>query len=706
MRHVSANLRVSVILVASLLSFLNAETFAANSNDSIKSKELNELLVKGSYRTQKGDTLNVVPSAEQRKFSFTGYELLRNIMLPGLRVNTVTGDISLSGGGTAMVLIDGRPVDKQNILAVRAKEVARVEYLQDPGADYGFDESIGAVINIIMKKRNDGYAAAVVTNNAVTTANGENFAFGKYTNNNSEYQLSVNSAYTSLSKRRVDNNDTYFFNDQPHNIFYKGMNTHLQYTSNTVQAQFNNYQVGKQIIDVSLRGVFYYSPHRAHAQYVTEDGMSPYYQLTEPYEKNWSPQLNVYYKRFFTKTSSLTANFVGSYRHTDFHRTIQQSETDNFDNLSYDYSYGTKSNRQSYILEVKYQNKFNRKFNLNVGARGAFSHTASDYFGDATSFDKMNSTNLYAYALASGYLGKIQYMAGMGLSGWLMSQNGEHLNRFMPRPQLQLTYKLKGWRFRLNGSMLHSSPSLSEMAQTESRINKYEIRMGNQDLKDWWRYRAALRISKTFGILGIQNNFSYVNSHKPVMSSIFRTQRGDETLFIHTFENQKRFTEISDNLNLELAVSNHLNISAGVNFNAYQSRGLDYSHHLNDWNFNVNADWFSGNWNAGIFWRSRQRSLSGETVSSTGTSNTIYVNYIIGNSWRFGVMALNLFCKNGPTYRDQINSRYMSQDETIVVPAQRNMIMITAAWNFSTGKQRKGVNIDMTNEDTETGVFK
>ena len=48
----------------------------------------------------------------------------------------------------------------------------------------------------------------------------------------------------------------------------------------------------------------------------------------------------------------------------------------------------------------------------------------------------------------------------------------------------------------------------------------------------------------------------------------------------------------------------------------------------------------------------------------------------------------------------------MTKHETIIVPAQKNMIMVTVAWNFSDGKQRKEAKIDMHNSDDNSGIFK
>ena len=69
-------------------------------------------------------------------------------------------------------------------------------------------------------------------------------------------------------------------------------------------------------------------------------------------------------------------------------------------------------------------------------------------------------------------------------------------------------------------------------------------------------------------------------------------------------------------------------------------------------------------------------------------------------------MGQYLFSKNGPTFEDEVRSQYMHKLETVYVPAQKNMIMISVAWNFAAGKQRQDADVDMQNSDSNVGVFK
>lgn len=695
---------ITAIVILTLGSF-NIK-MSAQVKDSVPSRDLGEVVVNASRRFEKGDTLTIIPTANQRKFSISGYELIRSSQLPGLKVDPINGNISLFSGESVVVMIDGRPVERRDIMALRPKEVARIEYIQNPGPEYGFDTNVGALISITKKERTDGYSAAVIANNAITTANGQNYAFGKYTHGNSEISLSLNSSYVSLKKRRIDNLNLYIIEDKPNSVYFKGMNTPLKYTDNDIELEFNNFCQGRHILDISLRGAFYYSPDRAHKQMVTEDGLQPYFQLTEPYEKYIAPRLSLFYKKFLNKKSNISINFVANYRNTDYHHSVFESPTEDMSGSTDTYNYGTKSRRQAYIGEVKYYNGFSRKIRMSAGFRASYSYTSNNYTGDNTSRDRLHDTNIYAYVSANGYFGKLYYIAGLGFSGRILDQNGDYLSKWIFRPELQFSFPIGKWRFILYGVVYQGYPTLSEMGETQFRINKYELKRGNQGLDDWWSYRVQLRTTGKLGNLSIQNIIRYVTQHHPVMPSIYVESNGGETLFVNTFENQKRMSILSDRLNIEWSISNNLSLSAGGAFLHYQSRGLAYSHNLSAWQWNAQADWYAGNWNLGLSWNSSSKSLFGESVDKTGPSNTLYVNYVLGSNWRFGIAAQYLFYKNGPTMSKWLDSSNMCQYENLVVPAQGNMIFVTAAWNFSVGKTRKRVNIDLNNSDTQTGVFK
>lgn len=83
-------------------------------NDSIKSVQLNELVVTGENIYRHEDHLVIIPTNEQKKHSQTGYALLYNLMIPGLTISE-NGSVSTMGMNTG-IYINGQPADVQDVI--------------------------------------------------------------------------------------------------------------------------------------------------------------------------------------------------------------------------------------------------------------------------------------------------------------------------------------------------------------------------------------------------------------------------------------------------------------------------------------------------------------------------------------------------------------------------------------------------------------
>lgn len=110
------------------------------------------MIVSASYLTREDDHILAVPTKEQRKHAVTGYDLLSNLMIPGIYVNRSTGSVA-TPAGAATVYIDGREADFREVQSLRPKDIARVEYFDIPTGKYAKD---AAAINFILKTLDNG----------------------------------------------------------------------------------------------------------------------------------------------------------------------------------------------------------------------------------------------------------------------------------------------------------------------------------------------------------------------------------------------------------------------------------------------------------------------------------------------------------------------------------------------------------------------
>ena len=149
---------------------------------------LGEVTVSASNVLQRVDRQIILPSESQLKRSFGAYDLLNNLGIARLQVDNLSNSMSVSGGGAVQTRINGIKVTDKEIAAVRAKDVLRVEFIEDPGKQYGDDE-LGAVVNIILRRRETGGVVNFQLSDSPHTLWGENFLSAKFNYKNSEWGI-------------------------------------------------------------------------------------------------------------------------------------------------------------------------------------------------------------------------------------------------------------------------------------------------------------------------------------------------------------------------------------------------------------------------------------------------------------------------------------------------------------------------------------
>ena len=94
----------------------------------------------------------------------------------------------MSGGGDVQTRTKRIKVTEKELAAVRAKDVLRVEFIEDPGKQYG-DEELGAVVNIILCRRETGGVVNFQLSDSPHVLWGENFLAVKFNYKNSEWGI-------------------------------------------------------------------------------------------------------------------------------------------------------------------------------------------------------------------------------------------------------------------------------------------------------------------------------------------------------------------------------------------------------------------------------------------------------------------------------------------------------------------------------------
>lgn len=165
-------------LITALLGITPFLSFAqSNKIDSVKTQELNEVVVEAQLQNTNAKTTNYIPNTKQKSSAQNAIDLLRQLAIPQININLVDNAVTTQSGRTVAVYINYIPATAEEIEGIRTVDVRRVEYLDFP-TDPRFHGSEHVVNFIMQKYEYGGYTKATVN---------ENFLVGKLSSRASVY---------------------------------------------------------------------------------------------------------------------------------------------------------------------------------------------------------------------------------------------------------------------------------------------------------------------------------------------------------------------------------------------------------------------------------------------------------------------------------------------------------------------------------------
>lgn len=134
-----------------ILIFIPLFTSAQNeSTDTVKSRELNEIVIEAQMQQTGAEVSTYIPLARQKNTAADAVSLLSQMAIPQLDVDPTNNSVKTTGGQTVSIFIDYIAATAQDLSGMRTTDVKKVEYLlypKDPrfhGAQH--------VLNFVMQK--------------------------------------------------------------------------------------------------------------------------------------------------------------------------------------------------------------------------------------------------------------------------------------------------------------------------------------------------------------------------------------------------------------------------------------------------------------------------------------------------------------------------------------------------------------------------
>ena len=659
----------------------------------IQGKELGEVVVKSSYLTREGDHILAIPTKEQRKHAVTGYDLLSNLMIPGVSVERSTGSVT-TPNGAATLYIDGREVDFREVQSLRPKDVSRVEYFDVPNGKYAKD---AYAINIIMKPLNNGGYTQLDASQHVGYLYGDYNLISKFVTGTKSLNLWAGYSLEN-PKSSMDENETFIFPDYQLNRLQHYNNADNRQTEEYVQASISNR--GRKYIWM-LRGGMAWNASKNGVN----NGMTEYWKTAAAIKngsildintrnKSYRPSVYFYGLHTFSNTKSLDYVFDGYYSRNDYDRLY------NDDNVSF----------RSLVKEDYYYIKANANYSMAFSHRNRLAFSLyefmrisdSEYIGTSAYNQNLHSSETILFADYSQRLGSFFFDINPGLSFLTYRLEGmKSINHLTPRLQARATYKIdKVQQLQFMFALGNTYPRINTINNVEQQIDPIIILKGNSNMDNSILLNPRLSHTLNFNKFALQTGVSYFYQNHSIISDYYIR----DGHLISTFRDDCIYHRPSADMSITYKPSGTLNMKLSGQWVEHLVRGGAEHRNLSAFSGTAMINYYVGEFSFGASIATPSRNL----IDSQINRKTFW-RYQLSAMWNHGNWAIeananNLFMMKNNIV-DELSASYYSFKQIDQSRSYNQYANLKIVYSFDYGK-KTSKSPDYKHQNSESAILK
>lgn len=659
----------------------------------IQGKDLGEVVVKSSYLTREGDHILAIPTKEQRKHAVTGYDLLSNLMIPGVSVERSTGSVT-TPNGAATLYIDGREVDFREVQSLRPKDVSRVEYFDVPNGKYAKD---AYAINIIMKPLNNGGYTQLDASQNVGYLYGDYNLISKFVTGTKSLNLWAGYSLEN-PKSSMDENETFIFPDYQLNRLQHYNNADNRKTEEYVQASISNR--GRKYIWM-LRGGMAWNASKNGVNY----GMTEYWKTAAAIKngsildintrnKSYRPSVYFYGLHTFSNTKSLDYVFDGYYSRNDYDRLY------NDDNVSF----------RSLVKEDYYYIKANANYSMAFSHRNRLAFSLyefmrisnSEYIGTSAYNQNLHSSETILFADYSQRLGSFFFDINPGLSFLTYRLEGmKSINHLTPRLQARATYRIdKVQQLQFMFALGNTYPRINTINNVEQQIDPIIILKGNSNMDNSILLNPRLSHTLNLNKFALQTGVSYFYQNHSIISDYYIR----DGHLISTFRDDCIYHRPSADISMTYKPSGTLNMKLSGQWVEHLVRGGAEHRNLPAFSGTAMINYYVRDFSFGASIASPSRDL----IDSQINRKTFW-GYQLSAMWNHGNWAIeananNLFMMKNNIV-DELSASYYSFKQIDQSRSYNQYANLKIVYSFDYGK-KTSKSPDYKHQNSESAILK
>lgn len=653
--------------------------------DSIKAKELDEVVVEAQMSKTGTEATTYIPTSKQKLVAQNAIDLLRTMSIPQIKINPIDETVTDNFGDDMAIFINYLKASKEEMTGLRTADVRKVEYLESP-TDPRF-HGLQKVINIIVQEYAwGGYTKISANENFLTGLASKVNIFSKFTYKRMTYDLYVAADNSNNKHNGSDDHSTYSLlkDGAPFTVNRDEILSGSKFKQNiyplTFRATYNSEKIqlsntfGYQYTgnpQISRWGTLTYLP--SVGENYTYERNNPQHSNALSYSGSWFFALPRSFSFNVTPTFSYThTNNLNEYATSNAPTIVRHAREDAY-NLS---------------ISVRLRKTFSDKHSLLIGGNGTQWHNNLHYTGTNIYDDKFSS------AYADGMLGynfktaKISLNISGGVSWQQSDINGRKQDEVFPFTHVNLKYSPNSRN--MFSAYLQYANNLAGITQKTSDIlqeNELLYISGNPDVKNCRHTTVNIEYtwmpSNAFN-LGIYGKFFGMYDR---LFQTYEHYNGGANL-IRTWVNDGDYLSGTAGLSLSWNLfNNKLNLYANPEVNFYKITGscpLKY----NPFSLYAQAVYYLKSFYfQGIFQTASKGVMSG---TNTKYKSRAFYGISIGwskSNWNLRLSGYNFFNKGWENSTWEIQTPLFSQVRTIYGNYNHPRINISATYTFGYGKK-------------------
>lgn len=470
-------------------------TFSAiaqsETNDSIKTQELNEVVVEANIQRTSSNLSTYIPLVRQKNAAADAISLLSQMAIPQIEVDPISQAVKTASGQGVSVFIDFLPATTQDLQGMRTQDVKKVEYYLHP-TDPRFQGAHYA-INFIMQKYEWGGYTKLTANKWFGVNRTEGKVYSKMAYKSMIFDLYADEIYLTNRHGGASSVETFRFDD----LYGTGPQT-VERTSETNSSLYRNnsndfvlralYNSDKAQISNRLSYSLTNVPHNdaVNSLLYSSDLFSPTTATSLTSSHNWAL---TYDGNFYVKISpKLSFEAVATYKYgkNKTNSLYSTDETLSITNNASEDAHNLQINPRLYW-------RINRKNTFIFYFATVQNWNFIDYYGNSPSYQKYN---VGGYSAGAHYNLNLDKWNFGGEFGWVWERNhisDSRMNDNFPRAIAYATFSpTDKHQFEANWNYSKDVPDASQKSPNTLQQDELMWYQGTPTLSDYSYHSAGL----------------------------------------------------------------------------------------------------------------------------------------------------------------------------------------------------------------------